>query len=254
MTRRTLRAAPRAILLALTALSALSANASTYSFRTPSKGVAPVVPPVSIQLVNGARQYSDGEVAPSCAAYLHPTDGHTYTGNTGDGLYWIKPTAAAAAFKTTCDMTLDGGGWTLIGTFNGSTDTTLSLANRNSIPYTQAKLTLDGKTTVKVIKCYANPTTGFAADTSKGINCTTPDTDGNTYSIRVLQAGAGTGGNYGFYTNGMSDLGGCSWYSTALVWGRHFSGIGGSCQTYGNGQTFSSGAGWGSSSDWLYVR
>jgi hypothetical protein len=44
---------------------------------------------------------------PSCAA--HRAAGHTFT-----GVYTLEPTAGAP-FAAFCDMTLDGGGWTLVG-------------------------------------------------------------------------------------------------------------------------------------------
>ncbi|MFT7580200.1 MAG: hypothetical protein ACI9MR_001867 [Myxococcota bacterium] len=41
-------------------------------------------------------------------------------GSTASGIYWIKP-GAAAAFKVQCDMSIDGGGWTLVGFEAGGT-------------------------------------------------------------------------------------------------------------------------------------
>lgn len=205
----------------------------------------------SITATNGVRHFSDGTYAQSCLAYL--TSG-SYVGSTGDGLYRIQP-VGQSPIDAHCDMTQDGGGWTRIGVFNGTSDTTLPLAQRKAILYTQAKFSANGTSTFKLIDCHATPKAGFAADNSAGVNCTKADSDGYTYSVRVLQVGANTGGNYGLYTGGsLNASGGCNWatYSTK-VWGRHFGG-GTFCQTYGTGQTYSSSTAWGTTMGWLLVR
>ncbi|MBM4253754.1 MAG: hypothetical protein FJ146_17445 [Deltaproteobacteria bacterium] len=61
------------------------------------------------------RKYSDNSYAASCKDYKN---GGYYTGDTGDGVYWIKP--SDSAFKVYCEMTTNGGGWTLIAKISGT--------------------------------------------------------------------------------------------------------------------------------------
>jgi hypothetical protein len=60
---------------------------------------------------DGARRYSDGTYADSAYSYRYPTSIYTrYSGDIGDGWYWIKPEGHEPV-KMYCDMTTEGGGY-----------------------------------------------------------------------------------------------------------------------------------------------
>lgn len=60
---------------------------------------------------DGVRTWRDGTVAGSCLDY-RSGNGGSYVGDTGDGAYRIE--AGGTSMDVWCDMTHDGGGWTLL--------------------------------------------------------------------------------------------------------------------------------------------
>lgn len=65
-----------------------------------------------LSLSGGAFQYPDTTFATSCLSYLNSP---RYNSE-GDGLYWVDPDGSGgdAQIQVRCDMTRNGGGWTLI--------------------------------------------------------------------------------------------------------------------------------------------
>lgn len=72
-----------------------------------------------LALHEGARRWSDGTYAASCLDYRQPEPGKLYAGATGDGVYRIDPTGSAP-HDVHCDMSTDGGGWTMCWSESGS--------------------------------------------------------------------------------------------------------------------------------------
>ena len=86
---------------------------------------------ISIVLVNGAYEFSDGSFAINCNEYLNSP----YYENQGNGVYRIDPdqSASLSAFNAQCDMTEDDGGWTLILNYvhRGGTNPVLNIKATN---------------------------------------------------------------------------------------------------------------------------
>jgi len=84
--------------------------------------------PYAIKDNGGYRTWGDGTFAKTCSEYRDPSNGYTYTGDTGDGIYTIAPDGIVAnGFNVTCNMTVDGGGWTVLMYTDGATTNSYNL-------------------------------------------------------------------------------------------------------------------------------
>src|SRR5207244_2020555 len=76
----------------------------------------------------GGRRWSDGTYATSCDGYQSPTSSlYVYAGMTGDGIYTIS--IAGVQTQVFCNMTDQGGGWTLLASHGPSCGNYFSAGN-----------------------------------------------------------------------------------------------------------------------------
>lgn len=106
----------------------------------------------AIQNFGAYRAWSNGQLAKSCLDYRNPSAGYEYSGATGDGLYRVQP-AGQPAGNVYCDMTRDGGGWTLVARIRAG-----SMGHKNTAAV--GTLTSPAQTTVaKLSDAYINALT-----------------------------------------------------------------------------------------------
>ncbi|MDP2090499.1 MAG: fibrinogen-like YCDxxxxGGGW domain-containing protein, partial [Candidatus Gracilibacteria bacterium] len=173
------------------------------------------------------RNWSDGTFATNCNGYRNPGLGKSYAGSTGDGIYWIKPDVNAA-FKVYCDMTVDGGGWTLAIRLNTNDAVTRKWDNAAWSTLTEVG-TLTGSDDYFSQVFYTLNFTNLNLQYSYGANLKISATYNNSSNTSNLKT------NVTQTSNNTKTL----WLNTYMSGGTDFFGNNLSFQTIGNGNDYS---------------
>ena len=147
----------------------------------------------------GYRAWSDGTLAATCNGYRAGKAGYAYAGAVGDGVYRIDVDGAGplAPVDVVCDMTTDGGGWTVFQRrVSGALDfyrTYAEYANGfgNTVEYWMgndrlAALTAAGAHELRVDLARTNGETAYAKYASFKVN---PASDGYRLSVGAFLGG-----------------------------------------------------------------